>query len=120
MKTLALLLLAAANGGQQEAEDLFKKFGAEKNKESGTVTVIAVRPEKTEVKIGRVSANDLVLAERGISSNHARLYIDHNGQLFIADTDQHRIVVARCDGGDASLLEITRSRPDADDRPPTS
>ncbi|HVI00188.1 MAG TPA: FHA domain-containing protein, partial [Enhygromyxa sp.] len=40
---------------------------------------------KSEIKIGRVASNDLVLAERGISSNHARLNIDPSGQLFITD-----------------------------------
>ena len=40
---------------------------------------------KSEIRIGRVPTNDLVLAERGISSNHARLVFDHSGQLYIED-----------------------------------
>ena len=40
---------------------------------------------KSEIRIGRVPTNDLVLAERGISSNHARLVFDHNGQLYVED-----------------------------------
>jgi pSer/pThr/pTyr-binding forkhead associated (FHA) protein len=41
--------------------------------------------QKSEIRIGRVPTNDLVLAERGISSNHARLVFDHNGQLYVED-----------------------------------